>query len=144
MTLNTLFFSAFGEEIYQFSEKILEQGEDQFTQEKNINYELAQAALPFGKWFHIIGTILRILLLIISNYKPGVCKLYIYLELCLNVTNQLMVSDVSRSALNMIMLLKTTIIFYNLYYELKPSLIAIVLCNAAYSVIHYFIYNEAI
>ena len=72
------------------------------------------------------------------------CKLYIYLELCLNVTNQLMVSDVSRSALNMIMLLKTTIIFYNLYYELKPSLVAIVLCNAAYSVIHYFIYNEAI
>ena len=87
---------------------------------------------------------LRVLLLVISYYKPGVCKLYLFFELLLNTTDQLMVSDVPRDAINLITLLKTTILFYNLYYELKPSMVAIFLSQAAYSVIHYFIYNEAI
>ena len=141
LTLNTLFFSAFGEDIYQNSEKILQLGEDQFPKAKSLNYELAEAALPFGKWIHIIGMFLRVILLAISYYRPGVCKFYIYFELLLNVTDQLMVSDVPQSAVNLIMLLKTTILFYNLYYELKPSLFAIFLSQAAYSVIHFFIYD---
>ena len=144
LTLYTLFFSAFGEENYQNSEKILQQGEEKFPEAKGLNYELAEAALPVGKWIHIVGMFLRVLLLAISYYRPGVCKLYIYFELLLNVTDQLMVSDVPRSAINLIMLLKTTMFFYNLYYELKPSLVAIFLSQAAYSVIHFFIYNEAI
>ena len=51
LTLNTLFFSAFGEEIYQNSERILQQGEDRFPEAKSLNYELAKAALPFGKGY---------------------------------------------------------------------------------------------
>ena len=144
LTLYTLFFSAFGKEIYQNAEKILQQGEEHFPEAKNLNYELAEATLPIGKWIHIVGAFLRVLLLAISYYKPSVCKLYIYFELLLNVTDQLMVSDVPRSAINLIMLLKTTMFFYNLYYELKPSLVALFLSQAAYSVIHYFIYNEAV
>ena len=52
-----------------------------------VNVELADILLPYGKWVYIAGVIGRVLLLIVSRFRPGICKVYMYYELALNVTD---------------------------------------------------------
>ena len=52
-----------------------------------VNMELAEELLPYAKSVYIVGVIGRVLLLIVSRFQPGICKLYLYYELAFNVTD---------------------------------------------------------
>ena len=48
----------------------------------------------------------------------------------------------SNQDLNMIMMLKTTLWYYNLYYELWPSLVAVTLSQVGQSTVQHFRFKE--
>ena len=89
---------------------------------------MALTVYQVGYWAHMIGSTVRSILPFVSCYKPRICKLYLYLELILDITDQMMVAQNSMTFdSNICINLKTTILFYNLYYEFWPSLFGVTL-----------------
>ena len=80
------FQCCFNKANFQVTDEILKEGKADF-----FNEEVALRLLFVGKQLQIYGTICRILLILISIKKPGVCKLYQIFDLLMIICDFCMV-----------------------------------------------------
>lgn len=134
--MHMLVFYSIDKANYTVAAKILEIGPGT-TDNGGIkfNEDVAEFLFPIAKWAHIVGSIGRVVLLVISYKKPRISKIYFNYEVVMFLLDQCLVKNTPIDAMNFIMLLSSTLSFVTLYFDFWHSLLGIFICQVSYTII---------
>ena len=137
--MHMLVFYSMDKANYTVSALLLEKGPGAGV---TYNEDVAHTLFPIAKWAHIVGSVGRVFLLLISYKKPGISKIYFNYEVVMVLLDKCLVKDTPQDAMNFIMLLQSTIAFFALYFNFWSSLFGCFVCQIVYGVIIATLYNE--
>ena len=87
---------------------------------------------------------MRLMLLILTYWKPSIVKAYIHYDMFILLVANMMPSYLQLYERNYVASLETAIIYLFLHFSFKPSIITLVISRIIFVLIQFLVYNESI
>ena len=108
----------------------------------NCNKDLLDQIFPYVRVFLIVSNFLRIPLVVVSYWRPGLCRYYLYIMLLHNMVKETLPIDYGQVHMRYLMLVNV-VIFILYSYDWTKSIVSLILYNFyTMVVVRILIYQE--